>query len=107
MKEQPQSLYWSLQVVTVHSAISKSKSGKIYHPYLSDSKKHDQVFTKLAMEEILAEEDVASYDVMVIESDNCTSQYKSALHFHHLQQLSDTHNKNKQELYGPPRIKYE
>ena len=34
MKYQPQSLYWAQEVVTVHSGISKSKDGKIYHLYI-------------------------------------------------------------------------
>ena len=81
MKDQPQSLYWTQQHLSVHSGISKSRNGKSYHPYISDCKIHDQVFSKNAILEILAEEDVTGCDYIVIDSDNCSSQYKSGLHF--------------------------
>ena len=38
MKHSPQSMYWAQETVTIHSGISKSKDGKTYHPYVSDSK---------------------------------------------------------------------
>ena len=46
VKYEPQSLHWSHEQVTVHSEIMKVKGKKTYHPYFSDSLKHDQVFVK-------------------------------------------------------------
>ena len=102
MKEQPQSMYWALKTVTVHSGITKSLEGKTYHPYLSDSVKHDQSFTKIVIKEMLAEENIENYDVIVIDSDNCASQYKSALSFYHLQEMSNVHNITIIRMYGVP-----
>ena len=53
--------------MSIHSGITKTKNGKSYHPYISDSKKHDQVFTKIVMQEMLAEEDVESHDVIITD----------------------------------------
>ena len=83
MKKQPRSLYWTQEVYSIHSGISKSKNGKIYHRTISSKKKHDQVFTNIVTKEMMSEEDVCSHDLLF--SDNCASQYKSGLHFHHLQ----------------------
>ena len=92
MKSQPQSLYWTLESVTIHSGIVKTKDGKSYHPYISDCKKHDQVFTNIVMNEMLAEEDVTNCDVIIIDSDKCSGQYKSGLHFYHLQEIANNYN---------------
>ena len=102
MKYQPQSLHWAQEVVTVHSSISKSKDGKIYHPYISNTRKHDQVFVKIAMQEMLSEEDVSQCDAIIIESDNCASQYKSGLHFHHLQEIANNYSNTVIRIYGIP-----
>ena len=102
MKSQPQSMYWALKAVTVHSGITKSREGKSYPPYISDSVKHDQSFTNIVINEMLADEDVSSYDCVVIDSDNCSGQYESVLNFHHLQELSDVHNITVIRMYGIP-----
>ena len=52
MTSQPQSMYWALKAVTVHSGIIKTKDSKAYHPYLSDSIKHDQSFTNIVINEM-------------------------------------------------------
>ena len=102
MKEQPQSVYWSLEQLSVHLGISKSKNGKAYHPYNSDCKKHDQSFSKLVMIEMLAEEDVSGADYIVVDSDNCSPQYKSGLHFYHLQEISNRYSTPIIHIYGIP-----
>ena len=102
MKEQPQSLYWSQQVVTVHSGITKTKNGKTYHPYLSDSRKHDAVFVKITIERMFAGVTIIIHDIIIIESDNCSCQYKCGLHFYHLQQLANEHNIIIIRVYGVP-----
>lgn len=38
----------------------------------------------------------------VIDSDNCTAQYKSGLNFHHYQQIADDYNKTLIKMYGIP-----
>lgn len=63
MKSQPQSMYWALKAVSVHSGIVKSCDGKSYHSYLSDSIKHDQSFVNIVILEMLPEEDVVAHDV--------------------------------------------
>ena len=69
----------------------KALGEKTYHPYFSDDKFQDYVFVSLSMDEILSETDVGGKYIL-IESDNCTSQYKCAAHFAKLQQLADDHN---------------
>ena len=51
--KEPQSLHWVKQQVTVHSGISKCCGEKVYHPYISNDKVHDQCFVKLAVENTL------------------------------------------------------
>ena len=62
----------------VYSGIMKVKGEKSYHPYFSDSLKHDQVFVKKVLEEMLSDIEIPQETTIVIESDNCTSQHKSA-----------------------------
>ena len=50
---------------------------------MSDTKKHDQAYVKIVIE-------VADLsDIILVESDNCTVQYKSAENFHDLQEISE------------------
>ena len=93
MKYEPQSLHWSHEQVTVHSGILKVKGEKTYHPYFLDSLKHDQVFVKKVPEEMLSDIEIPQESMIVIQCDNCTSQYKSAQHFHDLQEISTKYNR--------------
>ena len=72
--------------MTVHSGILKLHGEKSYHPILSDDKKHDQPFVKLALEKMLDTVDSIP-EICVIGSDNCTSQYKSSEHFDDTQHI--------------------
>eukprot|EP00794_Sanderia_malayensis_P020851 gene20851-22896_t len=94
VKQEPQSLHWCHQQVTVHSGILKVQAEKSYHPYLSDDTTQDQVFVNVAIREILKEVDEEMFrdGTVLIQSNNCSSQYKSAEHFAHLQQLSNEYN---------------
>ena len=91
---EPQSLHWSHEQVTVHSGILKCNGVKSYHPYISDDKKHNQQFVHIALNEMLSEAELPTGDdaYVIIESDSCTSQYKSAAHFHSIQQISNEKN---------------
>ena len=100
VKYQPQSLHWSHEQVTVHSGIMKVKSEKTYHPYFSDSLKHDQVFVKKVLEEMLSDIEFPQKCTIVIESDNYTSQYKSLQHFHDLQEISTKYNRMLVRVFG-------
>ena len=88
MKFEPQSLHWSHEEITVHSGILKVSGEKSYHPYLSDDRSHNQKFVKVVMGEMLNEiPSIKEGSCCVIESDNCTCQYKSAEHFSDIQDL--------------------
>ena len=101
IKWEPQSLHWSKKQVTVHSGIVKVNGNKGYHPYVSNSRVHDQIFVKSALEEMIESTDgLNDSTTLVIESDNCSVQYKSARHFYHLQQLSNQTNKTIIRMYG-------
>ena len=79
-KNEPQSVHWCYENITVHSGILKLHGDKSYHPYVSDDKKHGQVFVKIVLEKMIGTVENKS-ELCVIESDNCWSQYKSAQHF--------------------------
>ena len=91
MKYEPQSLHWAHEQISIHSGIIKSEGEKQYHPYLSEDKKHDQHFVHAVLQQMLQEVDFTCSECVVIESDNCTSQYKSSSHFHSIQQLANGH----------------
>ena len=86
VKYLPQSLHWCHEAITVHSGIIRLHGEKNYHPYVSDDKKHDQTFVKLVLEEMIGTVENIP-ESCVIESDNCSSQYKSAQHFDDLQYI--------------------
>ena len=50
---EPQSLHWCKLQVSVHSALVKYGEEKVYHPYISDCRTHDQSFVRLCAEEIM------------------------------------------------------
>ena len=85
---EPQSMHWCCKTMTVHSGIIKLHGEKSYHPILSDDKKHYQPFVKLILEKIL-NTITAIPEVCVIESDSCSSQYKSTQHLDVLQHISN------------------
>lgn len=84
--KEPQSMHWCYETMTVHSGILKLHGEKSYHPILSDDKKHDQPFVKISLEKMLDTVD-SMPEICVIESDNCSSQYKSAQHFDDIQYI--------------------
>ena len=100
MQYQPQSLYWCHTQVTVHSGILKTDGVRTYHAYFSDNLKHDQVFVKISINKMLENENIVDRKVILIESDNCSSQYKFAQHFHHMQSLSDNYNRIVIRIFG-------
>lgn len=101
VKFEPQSLHWSKEQVTVHSGILKYNGHKSYHPYFSDTRVHDQVFVRLTVDEMISEvPNLNSYEAVIVESDNCSSQYKSARHFSDMQDLSNRLDKKVIRIYG-------
>ena len=100
IKWEPQSMHWSKQQVTVHSGIFKYNAEKVFHPYISDSRIHDQVFVKQVLEEIIAVSDIPDGVKLVLESDNCSGQYKSCQHFFHLQLMANSLNRIVIRLWG-------
>lgn len=94
VKYEPQSLHWGHDQISVHSGLLKINGEKYYHPYLSDDRKHDQVFVRKVLNEMITYDkildDIAKFETIVIESDNCKGQYKSSQHFYDLQDLSNS-----------------
>ena len=70
----------------------KYNGKKSYHPYLSHDKLHDHCFVRKALKELLREINVNAGTTIIIERDNCASQYRSCAHFNDIQQLSDEYN---------------
>ena len=63
---------------------------KEYHAYLSDDVIQDHVFVSKVSDEMLAGTEHSK--TIVIESDNCSSQYKCTAHFFKLQSISNDGN---------------
>ena len=100
VKYEPQSLHRAHEQLSVHSGILTIKGIKSYHPYLSDNKVHDQVFVNEVLKEILNSADsLEDVSTIIIKSDN-SNQYKSAQHFHDLQQLCNITRKEIIRVYG-------
>ena len=89
VKFQPQSLHWYKHQVTVHFGIVKCSGNKTYHPYVSNDRSHNPSFVKMAMQGMMDYSDMSDGSV-IIESDNCCSQYKSSQHFHDMQDIANT-----------------
>ena len=100
LKQEPQSLHWTKQQVTVHSGILKCSGEKTYHPYSSDTLIHEQTFLRLVIEEMLSEVEMQDDSVIIIESDNCTSQYKSSKHFYDTQNIANKYEKTVFRVFG-------
>ena len=100
IKWEPQSLHWCKKQVTVHSAILKFNEEKVYYPTPSNTRIHDQVFVKQILEMVHEDGNLPQGVGLVIESDNCTGQYKSLQHFYHLQILANSWNRTIFRIYG-------
>lgn len=92
IKFQAQSQHWNERTVIVHSGIMHDQGVKSYHAYLSDDKYQDQAFVNNVLEKMLQECHLEKSNTVVIESDNCSSQYKCSEHFHSLLNLATTNN---------------
>ena len=89
IKWEPQSCHWCKVQVTIHSGLVIINGVKVYHPYVSNDRVHDQAFVKLVLKEIFSTLDISEGVPVVIDSDNCTKQYKSAQHFDDLQSFAN------------------
>ena len=56
---------------------------------MSKDRKHDKQFVQIVLEEMLLKVEYITAETIVIESDNCSSQYKSVVHFQGIQDLSN------------------
>ena len=73
-------MHWNPKQVTIHSGILKFNGTKSYHPYFSDDLKHDSTFVETAIEKILGDAEIGLNFIVIIQSDNCSSHYKSVHH---------------------------
>ena len=87
-KEQPQQLHWNLHQITVHSGILFQNGDKSYHPYLYEDNRHGQKFVNIVINGMIGCRSPLP-DFLIVESDNCCSQYKSSEHYYDLQQIAD------------------
>ena len=61
----------------------------MYHPYLSHDRNHDQSFVKWCVNKLVSFSGVESGGVVIIDSDNCKLQYKSAEHLDDMQEIAN------------------
>ena len=73
---------------------------KSYHPYFSNDLVHDQHFVYLVLTEMWLSIDIEPETTIIITSDNCTSQYKSAHNVFDLQRLADQYECTIICIYG-------
>ena len=88
----------------MHSGISKVNGHKVYHPYLSSDRNHDQQIVAVAINTIINQsttlyEPETAPDIILIESDNAF-QYKFVQHFHEIQKTCNRVNKPILRVYG-------
>ena len=91
LPEEITSMYWGSAKtnISIHSGLMRQDGEKIYHPYLSDDLCHDQSFVYLSLREMIMFAGVEEGTSVIVTSDNCSSQYKSAKNFDDLQRLAD------------------
>ena len=99
VKFQLQSLHWYKRQVTVHSGIVKCSGNKTYHPYVSNGRSHNPSFVKMAIQGMMDYSDMSDGSV-IIESDNCCSQYISSQHFHEMQDIANTSGRQIIRIYS-------
>ena len=59
---------------------------------MSDDLIQDHVFVDITLNEMLNDVEIGNDCVIIICSDNCAAQYKSAAHFYTCQQLANKYN---------------
>ena len=80
-------MHWDHDQVTVHSGITKYDSDKYYCTHLSEDRTHDHVFVDEVLTQVVG--DAPRKGRILINSNNCSSQYKCIQHFAKLQNLAD------------------
>lgn len=100
IKFEPQSLHWAKNQISVHLGILKCNGNKSYHPYVSDCRVHDQSFVKLVVYKMLENTPIPDDSVVIIESDNCSSQFNSGHHFVDMQELANQFQHKVIRVYG-------
>ena len=99
-KQEAQSQHWNQKGIIVHSGIMQEGGVKSYHAHLSDDRFQDQVFVNHVLDKMLEESSLKEGDKLIIESDNCTSQYKCAEHFSGLQDIARKYKVTVIRVYG-------
>ena len=92
IKFQAQSQHWNERTVIVHSGILYSQGVKSYHTYLSDDKDKEQAFVSDILEKMIEQCNFDKINTLIVEKDNCTSQYKCAEHFSNLSKIATENN---------------
>ena len=80
-------MHWNPKQVTINSGILKFNGTKSYHSYFSDDLKHDTIFVEIVIEKMLDDAEIGLDSIVTIQSNNCSSQYKSVNHFAKIQNL--------------------
>ena len=87
VKWEPRSLHWHHEQVTFPSGIVKVDGNKYYYIHISEDRNHDNVF----VDEVLfqkIEDSSSTTKTVLINSGNCSNQYKCIQHFSKLQSLA-------------------
>ena len=96
VQNEPQTMYWVRKQVSIMSVISETPL-KTYYGHLSESRIHDQVYTKESIVEIIRS--IPPQEQYVIRSDNA-NHFKCAQCFYDLQIISDEFLATIVRVYG-------
>lgn len=101
LHKEPQDLHWSKHQISLHTGVLKEHGEKSYHIAFSNDLSHDQCFVKAVLQDILANlNHLNNTDYVLVKSDNCRFQFKSAQNFFELQELSNQYDITIIRIFG-------
>ena len=102
-KNQVQSAHFSGKQQTLHDCLIIYKGQNKYVYHLSDDTTHDSVMTAEILKTIIDKHpEIIETGILVLRSDNCSTQYKSKFVFKALLDLAEEHSIRIYFFYGEP-----
>ena len=92
-KNQVKSAHFSGKKQTLHDPLIQNKGHHHYVYHLSNDTSHDSVMTKAILNDLRANyPEIIESGILILRSDNCTTQYKSRFVFKALMELAKKYN---------------
>ena len=100
-KNQAQSAHFSGKQQTLHDSLINYQGCNLYAYHLSDDTNHDSIMTTEILSGIISNHpEIIEMGILVLRSDNCSTQYKSRFVFKSLLDLAKKHNIHIDFFYG-------